>query len=156
MAAEQCVSLTDKRVIVIPTKSIPQGVSALFALDSAENVEDLAVCMTEAAARIHTALITTASRDSAFDGLDIKEGEHLALLEDAIAACGPVADDVFEAIAATLGSFSPEFITIFTGEGAEEAETENIMNRIASASPGAEITVINGGQPVYQYIIAVE
>ena len=156
MAAEQCVPLASKRVIVIPTKSIPQGVSALLAIDGSGSLDDITCSMTDAASRVHTALITTASRSSVFDGIRIKKGAHLALLEDSIAASAKSAEAVIDTIAAALSSFSPEYITVFTGEGAKEAETAQVTTRIAAASPGAEITVVNGGQPVYRYIISAE
>ena len=156
MAAEQCVSLTSKRVIVIPTKSIPQGVSALLAIDGSESVEDMIVKMNEAAQGVHTALITTASRSSVFDGIKIKKGAHLALVEDTITASGKDAEAVIDSLAVALSGFSPKFITLFTGEDAREAETALLANRITSVSPGVEITVINGGQPVYRYIISAE
>ena len=156
MAAQQCIPLTEKRVIVIPTKSIPQGVSAMIAADDANSVDDIESCMTTAAARVHTAHITLAARDSVFDGKNIKEGEYLALIEDTLAASGTDAGAVIDTVAASLGSSSPEFITIFTGEGITAQDAARVVERINAASPGAETTVIQGGQPVYHYIIAAE
>jgi len=156
MAAEQCAPLTSKRVVVIPTQSIPQGVSAMLAIDGTSGIESMASDMTEAAKRVHTVQITTASRDSVFDDMDIKKGEHLAILDGSLAACGEELSVVVEAISAALSDFSPEFITIFSGEDAVEAETGSVTDRIAAASPGAEVTVIHGGQPVYRYIISAE
>ena len=155
-AAQQCEQLTDKRVIVVPTKSIPQGVSAMIAIDDASGVEDIASCMAEAAGRVRTAQITLAARDSVYDGHDIKEGEYLALVEDTLTACGPDIAVIVDVVAAVLSGFTPEFITIFTGEGVTEEAASAVMNSIAAASPGAEITVIHGGQPVYHYIISAE
>jgi DAK2 domain fusion protein YloV len=156
MAAQQCVPLTDKRVIVIPTRSIPQGISAMLAIDDADGIEDMASRMAEAAERVCTALITLAARDSSFDGQDIKEGEYLALVEDSLAACGPDAYEVIDKVAASLSAISPEFITIFSGEGVSEDDAASVASRIGAASPGAEISVIPGGQPVYHYIISAE
>ena len=156
MAAQQCVRMTEKRVIVVPTKSIPQGVSAMIAVDDAAGLEDMADCMSEAAKRVHTVQITFAARDSVFDGVEIKEGEYLALIEGSLAANGTEAAAVIDSIAATLGGFAPEFITIFSGEGVSEEDAALVAERIGAASPGAETTVIQGGQPVYQYIISAE
>jgi len=156
MAAEQCAPLTEKRVIVVPTRSIPQGVSAMLSIDGADGVEDMASCMTAAAKRVRTIQITTAARDSVFDGLEINKGEHIALLDDSLAANGADIEEVFGVVAEALGGFSPEFITIFTGEGAEEAETTALADRIGAAAPCSEITTISGGQPIYRYIISVE
>jgi len=156
MAAEQCAPLTEKRVIVLPTKSIPQGISAMLSIDGADGIEDMTARMAEAAARVRTVQVTSAARDSVFDGLEIGKGEHIALLDDNLAASGPDAEAVYGAIAEALGGFSPEFITIFTGEDAGEAETAALADRIGAAAPTSELTVIRGDQPVYRYIISAE
>ena len=156
LAAQQCVPLTEKRVVIIPTKSIPQGISAMLAIDSAEGFEDMADRMTEAAKRVCTALITLAARDSVFDGQQIKEGEYLALIEDSLAASGPDVAAVIDKVAAALSGISPEFITIFAGEGVSEDEAESVADIIGAASSGAETSVILGGQPVYHFIISAE
>ena len=156
MAAQQCVSMTDKRVIVIPTKSIPQGISALLAADGLSNVDEMTTSMTEAAKRVRTALITDAARDSDFEGAEIKKGEYLALIDDSLAASGPDADAVIDAVADALASFSPEFVTVFVGEGIGDDEAKAATNRISSAMPGAEISMIRGEQAVYHFIISAE
>jgi DAK2 domain fusion protein YloV len=156
MAAEQCIPLTSKRVIVIPTRSIPQGVSAMLAVDENGSVDDITTGMTDAAKCVHTALITLAVRDSVFDGQEIKEGECLALLEDSLAASGSDASVVIDDLAAILGGFSPEFITVYAGENVCEEEAAIVAECIGAASPGAEITIVLGGQPVYHYIISAE
>ena len=156
MAAQQCIPLTDKLVIVIPTKSVPQGISAMLAIDDTGSCEDMTAQMTEAAGRVHTALITRAARDSMFDGHAIKEGEYLALVEDLLAASGQDVETVIDAVAAALGESSPEFITIFYGEDVSESDAASVADRIGASSAGAETTVIRGGQPVYHYIISAE
>jgi len=156
MAAEQCAPLTEKRVIVIPTRSIPQGISAMLSIDGVDGVEDMSSRMTAAAERVRTVQVTTAARDSVFDGLEIAMGEHIALLDDSLAASGPDAAVVFNTVAEALGRFSPEFITVFTGEDADEAETATLAETIGAAAPSSEVTVIRGDQPVYRYIISAE
>jgi len=156
MAAEQCAPLTDKRVIVIPTKSIPQGVSALLSIDGVDDIEEMISLMTGAAKQVRTALITTAARNSVFDGTKIKKGAHLALIDDALTASSSDFNTVINAVAEALSSSSPEFLTIFTGEDAEASETELVSEVIGSCSSDAEMTVIDGGQPVYRYIISAE
>ena len=156
MAAEQCIPLTEKRVIVIPTKSIPQGVSAMLSIDGAESIDAIIALMNDAIKRVHTAQITKAVRASNFDGIKIKKGEHIALLEDALVANGSGVLSVVDTIAETLSGFSPEFLTIFVGEEADDAEAEKVADRISAAAPGSEITIIRGEQPVYHYIISAE
>ena len=156
MAAEQCVSLTKKRVVVIPTNSVPQGISAMLAADGLTDIEEMSARMTEAARRVRTALITLAARDSVFEDVEIKEGEYLALLDDSLAASGSDFTAVLDAVAAKLCVGSPEFITIFAGEDVSEDDVAYVMGRIYEASPNAETSVIQGGQPVYHYIIAAE
>ena len=156
MAAEQCIPLSSKNVIVIPTKSIPQGVSAMLATDEADGVQEMTTCMTEAAKRVHTALVTMAVRDSVFDGHDIKEGEYLALLEDSLISSGLNSSTVVDDVAGALSSFSPEFITVYAGEDISEDEASLVADHISAASKGAEIAIILGGQPVYHFIISAE
>jgi len=156
MAAEQCIPLTDKRVIVIPTRSIPQGVSAMLSVDAHSDVDDITTQMNDAVKRVQTVLITTAARDSVFDGHDIKKGEHLALLNDSLVASNADFSAVVSAVAVALEKHSPEFVTIFTGEDATESETEAVSSIISPDSSDVELTVIDGGQPVYSYIISAE
>ena len=156
MAAEQCIPLTDKRVIVLPTKSIPQGVSAMLAIDDSEGIEEMTTQMKASLKKVHTALITTAARNSVFDGTKIKKGEHLALIDDTLAASNTDFNSVVSAVSVALRGFSPDFITLFTGEDAKTSETETVSIIIGSDCPNAEVTVIDGGQPVYQYIISAE
>jgi len=156
MAAQQCIPLTSKRVIVLPTRSIPQGITALLSFDVAESLEDKIACMTEAAGKVHTALITKAARSTVFDGMKIKKGAHLALLDDSIVTSGSKAETVINTVAEALYALSPTFITIITGEDAKRAEIAKVETQLAATIPDAEITLITGGQPVYRYIIAAE
>ena len=156
MAAEQCIPLTEKRVIVIPTKSIPQGVSAMLAVDGLDDIDEMTSTMKEAIVKMHTALATTAARDSVFDGTEIKKGSHLALVDDTLTASSDNFDDVVRAVAEKLSTYDPEYITIFTGEDAEEDEIKAVSEFISSFAPNVEVTIIDGGQPVYRYIVSAE
>ena len=156
MAAEQCIPLTQKRVIVIPTMSIPQGISAMLASEGLSDIDEITACMNEAAIRVRTILITMAVRDSVFDDLIIKEGEYIALIDDILAASGFDVNAVIDTVAARLNDYSPEFVTIFTGEGVDEEDAASVADCIGAGSPGAEISVIRGGQPLYHYIISAE
>ena len=155
-AAEQCAPLTKKRVVVIPTMSVPQGISAMLAADGLSDIDEMAACMTEAAKRVRTALITRAVRDSVFDGTIIKEGEYIALLDDSLTANGRELNAVIDVISAKLNEFSPDFITVFTGEDISEEEAAIVTERISEGISAAETSIIQGGQPVYQYIISAE
>ena len=156
MAAQQCVPLTSKNVIVIPTTSIPQGVSAMLAFDDSGSADDIAADMTDAAGRVRTALVTLAVHDSIFDGREIMEGDCLALLEDSIAASGSDTSVVIDELAVMLSDFVPEYITIYAGQDVSEDEATSVAECIGVASPDAEITIIRGEQPLYHYIISAE
>jgi len=159
MAADQCVPLSDKRVFVIPTKSIPQGVSAMLAIDDLDAEQDakkMAESMTGASKKVRTALITRAARSTVFDDTKIKKGAHLALIDDALSASGSDFKEVIGKVASQLAETTPEFISIFTGEEADEGDIATVTEQFEAHLPDAEVTVIDGGQPVYRYIIAAE
>jgi DAK2 domain fusion protein YloV len=156
MAAEQCKALTSRRIIVIPSKSMPQGISALLAFDPTGTPEDNAEAMTEAISRVHTALITSAARDSTFDGREIAQGDLLALLDDNLLATGKDTLSLVDAIGEALAAFSPEFLTVFTGEEADSATSDDVLQHLSSKIPNAEVSMVAGGQPVYTYMISAE
>jgi len=156
MAAEQCAPLTEKRVIVIPTKSIPQGVTAMLSIDGIDNVDEMTAVMKDAIKKVHTALVTTAARDSVFDGTEIEKGSHLALVDDALATSSNDFNDVVRIVAEKLSTYEPEYVTIFTGEDADDDELKAASDFISSFAPNVEVTIIEGGQPVYRYIVSAE
>ena len=156
MAAEQCVPLTEKRVIVMPTKTVPQGISAMLNFSPDETEESLVGAMGEAVGNVHTAMLTYAARDSDFDGHSIHAGEYLALLDGAL--IGSYADTavLFEELAKAVDEFRPEFITVYYGEDVREDDAETAAGSLRASFPDAEVSVVNGGQPVYYYMISVE
>jgi len=156
LAAQQAIPLTEKKVVVIPTTTFPQGVSALLAMDPDADVAANQTQMTEAIARVKTAQITYASRDSEFDGHEIRSGQYLALLDSSILGSGDDFATVLDQTIVALAATSPEFVNVFYGEGVEEATAEATADVIAGKMPGVEITLINGGQPVYSYMISAE
>ena len=157
MAAEQSAELCrDKRVIVIPTKTVPQGISALLNFNIDENEEPIVEAMKDAAARVHTAMVTYAARDSDFDGHDIHAGEYLALLDGTLLGSYKSEDALLEELSGAFGQYSPEFITVYYGEGVDEASADGVAAVLTGSFPQAELSVVNGGQPVYYYMISVE
>ncbi|MDR2421067.1 MAG: DAK2 domain-containing protein [Oscillospiraceae bacterium] len=155
MAAEQAVPLASRRVVVVPSKSIPQGVAAMLAFDENAGADGSAAAQLDVMARVRTALITRAARDSAFDGRAIREGEYLALLDDELVAVGPDFSPVADGVVAALLPEPPEFVTVFAGEGASKDETE-LLRGLLEVLPSAELTIVDGGQPVYRFIISAE
>jgi len=156
MAAQQCVDLTEKKVIVIPTRTVPQGISALISMDPDMSEEDLEQCFKDAASNVHTALVTYAARDSVFDGHDISAGEYLALLEGALLCNSSDLEVVKKAVAEALCEFSPEIITVFYGENVEEDAAAEFAGVFESVAKDADTSVVYGGQPVYYYVISAE
>ena len=156
MAAEQCVPLTEKRVIVMPTKTVPQGISAMLNFSPDESEESLVGAMGEAIGNVHTAMVTYAARDSDFDGHSIHAGEYLALLDGALTGSYANTRTLFKELSWAVDDFHPEFITIYYGEDVTEEEAESAAETIRGNFPDAEVSVVNGGQPVYYYMISVE
>ena len=156
MAAEQCVPLTEKRVIVMPTKTVPQGISAMLNFSPDESEESLVGAMGEAIGNVHTAMVTYAARDSDFDGHSIHAGEYLALLDGALIGSYANTKTLFKELSWAVDDFHPEFITVYYGEDVTEEEAESAAETIRGNFPDAEVSVVNGGQPVYYYMISVE
>ena len=157
MAAEQCVRLCeDKTVVVLPTKTVPQGIAAMLAVDPEASREELTQSMTEAAQRVRTAEITYAARDSDFDGFAIKEGDYLALLEHQLFGTDRDLDALLDRLARSEDIQSAEFLSIFYGEDVTEEQAQEAAQKFTDACPNAEVNLLPGGQPVYYYMISAE
>ncbi len=156
MAAEQCIPLTEKKVIVLPTKTVPQGVSAMLNFVVDEPEESLVGAMGEAIGQVHTAMVTYAARDSDFDGHAIHAGEYLALLDGGLIGSYANIPTLFKELSWAFDDFHPEFITVYYGEDVTEEEANAAAETITGNFPDAEVSVVNGGQPVYYYMISVE
>ena len=157
LAAEQCVRLCeDKTVVVLPTKTVPQGIAAMLAVDPEAEQEELTELMTQAAAKVRTAEITYAARDSDFGGVEIKEGDYLALLEHQLFGTDQNLEQLLERLAQAEAIQSAEFISIFYGEDVTEAQAQKAADLVTAACPNAEINLLPGGQPVYYYLISAE
>jgi len=156
MAAEQCVPLTEKKVVVMPTKTVPQGISALLNFNPENSEEQLEADMKEAISRVHTAMVTYAARDSDFDGHIIHAGEYLALMDGALLGSYTNIKTLFKELSWAFDEIAPEFITVYYGEDVQEDDAQEAAKTIIDCFPDAEVSVVSGGQPVYYYMISVE
>ena len=157
MAAEQCVRLCeDKKVVVLPTKTVPQGISAMLSADPDASEEDNTQAMLEGFANVHTSEITYAARDSDFDGFAIKQGDYLALEEHQLFGTDRDLSAILERLAHSDSHQEAEFISIFYGEDVTEEQAQEAEKIFAAACPNAEVTLLPGGQPVYYYMISAE
>ena len=157
MAAQQCVGLTEKQVIVVPTHSIPQGISAMMSVDTAEeDPQAILAAMTEAAAAVTTAQITYAARNSDFDGFAINEGDYLALLDGKLFGTERDITSLLTRLAALAAEREAAFVTLFYGEGVSQEEAEAAQALFTEACPETEVSLLSGGQPVYYYTISIE
>ena len=157
MAAQQCIPLAEgKQVVVLPTKTVPQGISALMVMDLDASQEDNVAAMTEAIGNVHTSEITYAARDSDFDGFAIKQGDYLALTEHQLFGTDQNLDTLLRRLAEADAQQSAEFINIFYGEDVSEDDAQKALALFTECCPNAEITLLSGGQPVYYYMISAE
>lgn len=157
MAAEQCIPLTEKRVVIIPTVTVPQGVSAMLSMDTYSQAEqEIVDNANEAMRSVHTALITYAARDSDFDGYEIKSGEYLGLLDGALLGSNSDINALIGILSEKLQTLDPEFLTVYYGEDVETDDAQAVGSILSEKYPSAEMSIINGGQPVYYYMISAE
>ena len=157
MAAEQCIPICqDKQVVVIPTKTVPQGITAMLNFDPDDEVEAIKETLGEAIKGVHTAQVTYAARDSDFDGHIIHAGEYLALLDGKLIGSYTDMKKLVTELGEAAVDFDPELVTVYYGEDVDEADAKQTAAALEESLPDAEITVINGGQPVYYYMISIE
>lgn len=157
MAAQQCVGLTEKEVIVVPTATVPQGISAMMAVDPEEaDPQVILAAMTEAAENVVTAQVTYAARNSDFDGFAISAGDYLALTDGKLFGTDQKLETLLDQLAALAADKGAEFITVFYGDGVTQEDAQRAEQRFADACPEAEVSLLPGGQPVYYYIISIE
>ena len=157
MAAEQCISLVEgKQVIVLPSRTVPQGISAMLCWDPDASVEENTQSMTQALSGVHTSEVTYAARNSDFGGVAIREGDYLALSEGQLFGTDADLDVLLNQLAQDAPQQEAEFITIYYGDQVNEDQAQHALDLFTSACPHAEISLIAGGQPVYYYMIAAE
>ena len=146
----------DKTVVVLPTKTVPQGIAAMLAVDPDAGREELTQIMTEAAQRVRTAEITYAARDSDFDGFAIKEGDYLALMEHQLFGTDRDLDALLDRLARSEDIQSAEFLSIFYGEDVTEEQAQEAAPEVYRRLPQRRGHLLPGGQPVYYYMISAE
>ena len=157
MAAQQCQGLTEKEVIVIPTATVPQGITAMMNVDTEESdPQVIAQTMLDAASTVTTAQITYAARNSDFDGFAINEGDYLALLNGKLFGTDRDINVLLEKLAELASDQGAEFVTAFYGEGVSEDDANAAIELFSQRCSDAEVSALPGGQPVYYYIISIE
>lgn len=156
MASEQAASIVDAEAVVIPTKSIPQGISALFQYDVDATLEENKAQMADSVNNVKSGSLTYAVRDTKIDGVEIKKDAFMGLIEDKIVSSqSDQLTTVTELLDEMLAEDS-EILTVIIGQDAEQAVTDNMINWIEEQYPDVEVEVHEGGQPIYQYFFSVE
>jgi len=156
MTAQQVAELSKKRVRVVPSRSLPQGIAALFAFDFSSNLEANANAMSHALSLVQTIEVTRAVRASEVDGLKIAENDVIGLLNDRIVEAGQTPGHVVQAVLKRIDPARVGTITVYAGADSIEAEREALVNAIANEFPTASVELQAGEQPLYPYIVAVE
>ena len=156
MAAEQVDALTPKHVVVIPSKTVPQGVTAMLSFDPEAEEEANAAAMGEALATVDTMQITYAARNSDFDGYDIHEGDYLALYGSSLFGTSQDIRVLLRSLAEKVRDQGKEYVTIYYGADVSERHAQKAADIFADICPQADVNLLNGGQPVYYYLISAE
>ena len=156
MAAQQVDALTPKNVVVISSKTVPQGVTAMLNFNPDGTVEENTEAMTEALSTVDTMQITYAARNSDFDGYDIHEGDYLALYGSALFGTSKDITVLLKSLAEKVRDEGKEYITIYYGEDVKEKHAQKAADLFADICPDADVNLLNGGQPVYYYLISAE
>ena len=156
MAAQQVDALTPKRVIVIPSKTVPQGVTAMLSFNPEGTEEENVEALTEALGTVDTMQITYAARNSDFDGYDIHEGDYLALYGSQLFGTSQDIRVLLKSLAQKVRDDGKEYITIYYGADVKEKHAQKAADLFAEICPDADVNLLNGGQPVYYYMISAE
>jgi dihydroxyacetone kinase-like predicted kinase len=156
MSARQTESLTKKRVAVVPTDTVPQGISALIAMNYDASLEENAKAMQGAAKAVQTAELTRAVRDAKVNGIAVKEGQVIGLLNNALVTTGTEREEVAWDLLGRMDADSSELITIYWGGDVSESDAQGFRDRVQDQYAGAEVELVYGGQPFYDYIISAE
>ena len=156
MAAQQVDPLTEKKVIVIPSQTIPQGITALLSYDPEGTEENNVAAMTEALGQVDTIQVTYAARDSDFDGHQIRQGDYLAMYNKSLFATSRDLNAVLRGLAEQVRDTGREYITIFYGADITEKQASKAAGIFSSVCPRAVVNLLSGGQPGYYYLVLAE
>ena len=156
MAAQAAAELASRTVVVIPSKTVPQGISALLSFDAAMEPEENEAAMTECLSGVMTMQITYAARDSDFDGFEIHAGDYLGLCDGALVGTTRDISELLNAMADKTAAEGKEFVNIFYGADIREDDAAQALSLFQSRVPNAEINLVSGGQPIYYYLISAE
>ncbi len=156
MAAEQVDPLTEKKVVVIPSKTVPQGITAMLSYDPEGSEEGNVEAMTEALSSVETMQITYAARDADFDGYDIRQGDYMGIFGKSLFSTSRDINAVLKSLAEKVRDLGKEYITIFYGEDINEKQASKAADIFSDICPKADVNLISGGQPVYYYLISAE
>ena len=156
MAAQAAAELASREVVVIPTKTVPQGISAMLAFDAAMEPSENEAVMTDCLSGVMTMQITYAARDSDFDGFDIHAGDYLGLCDGALAGTTREITTLLASLADKAAEAGKEFINIFYGADIQESDAEAALELFRQHAPDAEVNLVSGGQPIYYYLISAE
>ena len=156
MAAQAAAELAAREVVVIPTKTVPQGISAMLSFDPGMEPSENEAAMTDCLSGVMTMQITYAARDSDFDGFDIHAGDYLGLCDGALAGTTQDITALLATLADKAAAAGKEFINIFYGADISEADAEQALALFQQHAPDAEVNLVSGGQPIYYYLISAE
>lgn len=156
LTARQVVDLTSKRVAVVPTKSVPQGIAALSALNFDSDLDENVAEMTEASGGIRSAEVTRAVRSATIDGVSVTDGQVIGLVDGKLVCAGESVEEILRDLLERTDAASAELITLYRGEGVDEVSGQSMVESLQAHYPDAEFELVDGGQPHYDYLMSVE
>lgn len=156
LAAEAACELTTKEVAVVPTRTVPQGISAMLALNPRGDLDEISTVMREAGKQVASGEITVASRSVIMDGVDVNEGEIIGLVDGRLCSSGDTLDDVLTRTLETMTVQERELVSVYYGDDVRHEEAEELVARIKALYPHVEVELLPGGQPYYMYILGAE
>lgn len=156
LSAEAAGELTEKEVAVVPTRTVPQGISAMLALNPHGDLDEICEAMNEAGRHVSSGEITVASRSVTMDGVEVTEGQVIGLVDGRLCSAGANLDEILASTLETMTVKDRELVSVYYGEDASEEDAENLVAQIEALYPHVEIELLPGGQPYYMYILGAE